>query len=92
MSFEESIAAGKVTVFKATWCGPCKAYAPVVEQATPEIEAKGYSVRTLDADSHRDIAAEYGIRGVPSTVIEKADGSRTVLVGLQSKEKLLESL
>lgn len=92
MSFAESLQPGRITIFKATWCGPCKVYAPIVEEATPEIEAKGYSIRTLDADSHREIAGEYNIRGVPSTVIEKADGTKTILVGLLTKEKLLESL
>lgn len=83
---------GKVIVFKAAWCGPCKVYAPIVAEATPEIEAKGYVVSTLDVDSHRDIVDEYGIRGVPSTVILHSDGSRDTLVGNQSKEVLLNSL
>lgn len=83
---------GKVIVFKAAWCGPCKVYAPTVAEATPEIEAKGYVVSTLDVDSHRDICEEYGIRGIPATVIIHADGTKETLVGSQSKETLLNSL
>lgn len=84
----------EVIVFKAAWCGPCKVYAPVIEDAKADIEAKGYAVRFVDADSETDkeVFAKYGIRGVPSTVIVNEMGGSTMLVGKKTKEELLASL
>ena len=64
----------KVIRFTAEWCGPCKAYAPVfnnVAATTP-----GTVFETVDIDAYREVAAQYGVRSVPTTIIEK--GGRTV--------------
>ena len=79
----------KIVVIKASWCGPCKIYAPVIEEATSEIKAKGYDVEILDADENSSFCMDHGVRGVPSTLIFKDGKVVRTLVGAQTKEKLL---
>jgi thioredoxin 1 len=56
--------------FFATWCGPCRMQTPIIE----ELEKKmGDTVefRKVDIDQHMDLAEKYGIRVVPTLIIEK---------------------
>lgn len=83
----------KVIVFKASWCGPCKAYTPIIEKAKPAIEAKGYELHLVDIDDNYEMARDYGVRGVPFTVIEVAEDSTPVmLTGVQQEEVLISKL
>lgn len=82
----------KIVVIKASWCGPCKIYAPVIEEATSEIKAKGYDVEILDADENSSFCVDHGVRGIPSTLIFKDGKVVRTLVGAQTKEKLLSEL
>ena len=54
--------------FWAEWCGPCKQLAPIVEEASNEFKDK-IKVCKIDVDVNRDIAAEYGIRSIPTLMI-----------------------
>ena len=54
--------------FWAEWCGPCKQLAPLVEEASNEFKDK-IKVCKIDVDLNRDIAAEYGIRSIPTLMI-----------------------
>ena len=54
--------------FWAEWCGPCKQLAPLVEEASNEFKDK-IKVCKIDVDINRDIAAEYGIRSIPTLMI-----------------------
>jgi thioredoxin 1 len=59
----------KVLKFSASWCGPCKVQAPIfneVSAAMPDV-----SFFEVDVDQSSDLAIKYGIRGVPTIVIEK---------------------
>ena len=83
----------KVIVFKASWCGPCKAYAPILEKAKPAIESKGYQLEIVDIDDNNEMAQDYGVRGVPFTVIEVAeDSAPVILAGVQQEEVLISKL
>ena len=67
-SFEADVIerSGRETVvvdFWADWCGPCKMLAPVLEAATAE---RGIALAKLDTDANPQVAAEYGIRGIPA--------------------------
>jgi thioredoxin len=67
-NFYENIADGKVLVkFEASWCGPCKAYAPTFKQFSEENESiKCFSV---DCGDHKDIADDFEIRSIPITIL-----------------------
>jgi len=54
--------------FWASWCAPCRALAPVVEQVASEMAGQ-VSVGALNIDEHADIAARFGIRSIPTLVL-----------------------
>ena len=53
--------------FSATWCGPCKQFKPIME----ELSNEGYNIEFIDGDENRDLAIEYNIRSIPTTIIEE---------------------
>jgi thioredoxin 1 len=56
--------------FFATWCGPCKLQTPILEELEKKMGDK-VEVRKIDVDQHMDLAEKYGIRVVPTLIIEK---------------------
>jgi len=71
-SFRDIIGSEKPTLvdFYATWCGPCKAMAPILDQVKTEL---GDSVRILkiDVDKNQTVADKFKIRGVPTFILFK---------------------
>lgn len=71
--------------FYADWCGPCQMLEPVVETIAGETKA---TVVKIDIDSNQQLAAEYGVQGVPTLVLF-ADGQPAErLVGMQDEAQL----
>ncbi len=79
--------------FGATWCGPCKALAPRIEEIEKEYDGKAI-VGTADVDECSDLAAKFRIRNVPTVLFFKAASDQPVdkSVGLVAKETLTEKL
>jgi thioredoxin 1 len=77
--------------FTATWCGPCKALAPVVERVASE-NAGRVKVVTVDTDASPEAARRYGIRGVPTLLVFRNGEKTAGHVGLATKEKVLALL
>ena len=70
--------------FTATWCGPCKVLAPIVEGLADEFAGK-YKVGKLDIDDAPGVTQRYGVRGVPTVMVFKAgekNGSAQVMAVL----------
>ena len=74
--------------FSATWCGPCKAFKPIMN----EIANEGYSVEFIDVDQSQELAAKYGVRSVPTTVIEENGIEVSRFVGAIPKQQVLQKL
>lgn len=56
--------------FFATWCGPCKSLAPILEQVAKKTNGKVRIVK-IDVDKNQNIAAQMNVRGVPTLVLYK---------------------
>ncbi len=74
--------------FSATWCGPCKAFKPIMN----EIANEGYSVEFIDVDQSQELAAKYGVRSVPTTIIEEGGAEVNRFVGSIPKQQVLQKL
>jgi len=74
--------------FSAVWCGPCKAFKPIMN----EIAGEGYSIEFIDVDQEQNKATKYGVRSVPTVVIEENGIEVDRFVGSMSKQQVLEKL
>lgn len=75
----------------ATWCGPCKALAPIVEEIANDFEDRAL-VCKVDVDEAPGIAGEFRVRNVPTVLFIKDGAAIDKSVGLVSKETLVEKL
>jgi len=78
-----------VVDFWATWCGPCRAIAPIVEELANEYDGK-LVVGKCDVEENDDIAMEYGIRNIPTILFFKNGEVVDKFVGVATKSKLQE--
>ena len=67
--FNEKIPAAHIAMvdFWATWCGPCKMLAPVIEQLGDKYEGK-VLVGKVDVDENQALAAKYGVMSIPTVI------------------------
>jgi thioredoxin 1 len=77
--------------FWASWCGPCKAIAPIIEQIARERAGRAV-VAKIDVDAHPEPAARYGIRSIPTLLIFRDRQVVATMVGVRSKTEILERL
>jgi thioredoxin 1 len=93
-NFESEVLKSDVPVlvdFTATWCGPCRALAPIVEKVADEFEGK-IKVGKLDIDESPNVTAKYGIRSVPTVLVFQGGQKKDQHVGLTTRDKLVQML
>jgi thioredoxin 1 len=73
--------------FWAEWCGPCKMFAPILDEAAREYQGR-LTVAKLDIDSNPATPGRYGIRGIPTVILYKAGQPHAQKVGAMSKSQL----
>ncbi len=80
--------------FFATWCGPCRMQTPIIEELAKKM-SDAVDIRKVDVDQNMQLAEKYGIRVVPTLIIEK-DGkivhSLEGVTDAATLEKLLRPL
>ncbi|MFH0872031.1 MAG: thioredoxin [bacterium] len=89
-SFEAEVlkSMGAVLVdFWAEWCGPCKMIAPIVEELAQDYQGR-LKVCKLNVDEEREIAANYGIRSIPTLILFKGGKPVEQIIGALPKSAL----
>lgn len=92
-SFEKIIAQNGKTVlvdFWATWCGPCRMIAPVLEEVAKE--RPDVIVCKVDVDEERDLALEYGVSSIPTLLVFRDGKVVNQSIGAIPKERILAML
>lgn len=85
-NLKELLASNKVAMvdFWATWCGPCRMLAPTVEEVAADYEGRAL-VAKCNVDDAEDVAAEFGIRSIPTLIFFKDGIAVDKTVGVVSK-------
>lgn len=76
-----------VVDFWAPWCGPCKMIAPALDEIAGEMAGK-IKIAKVNVDENQEIAAQYGIRSIPTLMIFKDGKLAATKVGAGSKSDL----
>ena len=74
--------------FGAPWCGPCRQLAPIMEA----LDEEGYPAFEVNVDEEQDLTSKYGIRSVPTTLVFKNKELVQTIVGVKSKQELINLL
>lgn len=74
--------------FFATWCGPCRMVAPIIEEIAQEMEGKA-SVYKMDVDEAPEIAQRYGIMSIPTFIVFKGGQPSKQALGALPKQDLV---
>ncbi|MBR3889842.1 thioredoxin [bacterium] len=80
-----------VVDFSAKWCGPCRKMMPMLEELSEDLADKVIFVK-VDADSNRELLAEYFVSGLPSLLMFKEGKSVERMTGVMPKSTIISNI
>ena len=78
-----------IKYFSATWCGPCRVFKPIMQEIAGE---ESIIVEFIDVDQSQDLAAKYGVRSIPTTVIEENGVEVDRFIGAIPKDQVIAKI
>jgi len=93
-SFNDDVLQSNIPVlvdFWAAWCGPCKAIAPILDEAAGDYQNR-VTIAKVNVDENPDTPAKYGVRGIPTLMLFKNGEVSQTKVGALSKAQLYQFL
>lgn len=93
-NFEEEVLNSKDIVlvdFWASWCGPCKMVAPIIDEVA-QVAPAGTKIGKVNVDEQQDLAIKYGVMSIPTLAIFKNGEVVSSTVGVKTKEEILQML
>ena len=76
--------------FWANWCGPCRMLSPIIDEIGEE--TAGIKVGKVNVDEQRELAAQFGVMGIPTLAVMKGGKVVNSSVGVRPKEQILALL
>ena len=89
-NFDEEVMRAKVPVlvdFWATWCGPCRMLAPIIEELAKKYDGK-VKVGKVNVDEERELALQFGVSSIPTVLVVQNGEIKATSVGYRPKEEL----
>ena len=78
--------------FWATWCGPCRMQAPILEQLASEVDEDELRIFKMDVDENPETARQFGIMSIPTLMFKKDGQVVKQVAGVHSKAQILAIL